>query len=133
MHSINYQNTLILVATDCAATQGTVPTKPGTVAALQYQMLRDAPYALTSDDLLVAVEAQRRGIPDDEQAALRAEIFAKPQACLRASPLVKTYGWGLHHDAQSRVALIGCDTADYARMAADPDLAKAPGMRSKRA
>jgi len=132
MHTINYQNTLILVATDCAATHGTAPTKPGTVAALQYEMLRDAPYALTSDDLLVAVEAVRRGIGTDEHEALRAEIFAKPQACLRASPLVKTYGWGLHHDDLGRVALVGCDTSDYARMAADPALAKAPGMRSRR-
>ena len=30
------------------------------------------------------------------------------------------------------VALVGCDTSDYARMTADPALAKAPGMRSRR-
>jgi hypothetical protein len=132
MHSTNYTNTLILISGDCPVAAGTVPPRPGTVAALQYKLLTDAPYQLTSDDLLIAVLANRQGIPQDEVEALREAFHARGQACLRASPLVKTYGWGLHHDAQSRVALVGAETADYARLAADPAVTKTTGMRSSR-
>lgn len=131
MHSINYTNTLITMAEDCPAATARAPEKPGTVAALQYEMLAAAPYKLTSDDLLVEVEARRKGASD--KAALRAALFSKPQACLRASPLVKTYGFGLHHDGQSRVALIPAESPRYAELLADPAVKKRPGMRSARA
>ena len=133
MHSINYHDAFIAVSEDCAAEFGTLPPNPGTVAALQYQMLAEAPYTMTSDDLLVAVTATRRDVPRDEWPALREEIFAKPQACLRASPLVKTYGWGLHHDAEGRVALIARETADYGRCVSDKPLTRTRGMRSRKA
>ncbi len=133
MHTINYQNAFIAVSEDCRAEFGTVPSRPGTIAALQYDLLSRLPYTLTSDDLLVAVTATRRGVPEDDLDALRAEIFARPQACLRTSPLVKTLGWGLHHDAQGRVALIARESADYGRLVADERLTRTRGMRSKRA
>ena len=132
MHTTNYSDTLILVSPDCRVDTGRVPSKPGTVAATQHVLLRDAPYRMTSDDLLVAVEARRRQMSDAEQEALRAEFFAKPRACLRASPLVKSYGWGIHHDASGRIALVGCETAEYRRLSDDPAIAKRPGMRSRR-
>ena len=133
MHSINYTDTFIAVSEDCRAEFGTIPDKPGTIAALQYRLLAEAPYGMTSDDLLVAVTGTRRAIPQDDWPALRAEIFAKPQACLRASPLVKTYGWGLHHDAQGRVALVARETAEYGRRVSEEALTRLRGMRSRKA
>jgi hypothetical protein len=133
MHSVNYRNAFIAVSPDTKATAGTRPTRPGTVAALQHDLLAEAPFEMTSDDLYVRVEAARRGLGEADWPALRAEIFAKPQACLRASPLVRSYGWGVHHDAEGRVALIGCESEAYARLAEDSDLTQTRGMRSKRA
>ncbi len=52
MHSTNYTDTLIRVSQDCRAMAGTVPPKPGSIAALQYDLLASAPYTRTSDDLL---------------------------------------------------------------------------------
>ena len=133
VHTTNYHDTFIQVAPDCAALAGTVPPKPGSIGALQYHMVSAAPYTMTSDDLLVAVTAERRGIPASDLDALRDELFSKGQPCLRASPLVKTYGWGIHHDAAGKVALAGRETAEYARLAADPALEQVRGMRSRRA
>ena len=133
MHTTNYHDTLITVSTDCPVATGSVPGKPGSIAALQYTLLRNAPHELTSDDLLSAVHAQRHRVPDDAREAARATLFSKPQACLRASPLVKQFGWGLHHDAEGRVALVAMDSEDYARLVADASVRKRPGMRSRRA
>lgn len=126
-YSTNYRSTLITVAEDCPVVEATPPDRAGSVARLQYEMLRDAPYSLTSDDLLLAVDTARFGDID------AAEWAAKPRACLRASPLVKRHGFGLHHDAHGRIALVPLGSETYARLLADPDVRKRPGMRSRRA
>lgn len=126
MRTTNYANTLITVAADCPVAVGTPPAKPGTVAERQYALLRDAPYSMTSDELLLAVECDRKGAVTAER------FFAKPQACLRASPLVKKQGYGLHHDAAGRVALVAMESPDYERLLADTATVKRPGMRSAR-
>ena len=59
-------------------------------------------------------------------------FFANPQACLCTSPLVKTYGWGLHHDAQSRVAAYAVDSPEYRAFAKRKDLQIVRGMRNSR-
>jgi hypothetical protein len=132
-HTTNYNNTLILPASDCKATISEVPTKPGTIADLQYQMLTAAPYGMTSDDLLVAVTGARRDVPQDEHDDLRAELFSKGQPCLRASPLVKTHGWAIHHDAHARVALVAQNDPRFSALSQDVATAKVEGMRNKRA
>ncbi len=133
MHTTNYFNTLIEVSGDCPASSGKVPRRSGTVALLQYRFLSERPYAFTSDELLAAVAAERQGRDADEWDAVRAELFSRPQACLRASPLVKTFGWGLHHDDKGRVALVDSSGLEYRRLVADAGIAKTPGMRSTRA
>lgn len=132
MHSTNYTGTFITASPDCPVAAGTVPPKPDSVAGLQYALLHDNPYKMTSDDLLFEVHARRKGIAEPDRAAARAEMFARPLACLRASPLVKSYGWGLHHDEHGRVALYGIESGDYRRFAAGGDATVRPGMRSKR-
>lgn len=133
MHSTNYTNVLIMVSPDCPVAAGTVPSRMGTVAAIQYELLQASPYKLTSDQLLLAVEARRKDVPDSKLDDLRKALFSKPQACLRASPLVKSFGWGLHHDANSRVALVDCGSERYRQMADNPKIEKTRGMRSRRA
>lgn len=125
MHTTNARDTLVTASSDSPVSVGTIPEKPGTVAAVQHALLAE-PYAITSDDLLHAAHAARGGEKSRE------DFFAKPQACLRASPLVKQFGWGVHHDAEGRIALIGMETEDYRRLLDDPAIAKAPGMRRKR-
>jgi hypothetical protein len=125
-YSTNYSNTLITVSADCPVAVATPPVKAGTIAEWQFAMLAAKPYAMTSDELLVAVESARKGKVTAET------FFSKPQACLRCSPLVKKHGYGLHHDAKSRVALVPVESPDYAQLLEDPAVAKTPGMRSAR-
>lgn len=128
MHTTNYTDTFIAVAPDCPATAAEAPPErePATVARLQYEMLRDAPYRHTSDDVVHASQGERRGID-------RETFFSTGQACLRSSPLVKRYGWGLHHDAEGRVALVPVESGEYREHLADTGLTQLAGMRSRRA
>lgn len=135
MHTTNYERTFIAVAEDCAAEAGTVPPakEPATVARLQYDMVVEAPYRWTSDEVVFGVHAVRAVVPAAELDAARAKFFAKGQPCLRSSPLAKTYGWGFHFDAAGRVALVALGSARYAELAEDDSLAHLKAMRRTRA
>ena len=136
MHSTNYTNTLIEIAEDCPATEGEVPPMKGdkkSVANLQFEMLHTHPYKSTSDDVLFAVFAERKGIPEEDLAEQRALFFAKGQPCFRASPLTKRYGWGAHSNAEGKMALFGVETEAYQAMVANNAIVKKKAMRSSRA
>ena len=133
MTSTDYRDTLITPAPDCPARRAEVPPDPGSVAGLQHGLLTARPYGLTSDDLLFEVHALRNGIAPDRHAQEREAFFGTPKACLRASPLVKRYGWALHHDAAGRVALVERDTDAYCRLAENGDVFLVAGMRNRRA
>lgn len=130
----NYRSTFIAVAPDCRATAAEAPSvgpRP-TVASLQHALLSERPYELTSDELLFRVHVARAGIADDDLDAERERFFARDQACLRASPLPKRYGWGLHHDDEARVALVALGSARYDELVARTDLTQRTAMRSSR-
>ncbi|SDH97701.1 DUF6157 family protein [Agrococcus jejuensis] len=131
----NYAGAFIEVAPDSTAAGPEVPPARATpsVAELQHALLAEHPYRYTSDELLFEVHAIRSSIADADRDAARAAFLAKDQACLRASPLSKRYGWGTHHDSDGRVALVGVGTAEYAALAADPTLEHRQAMRSSRA
>lgn len=139
MHTTNYLDTFIAVAPDCPVDRGTEPPERArpSAARLAYQLVRDRPYELTSDDVLFAVHAARHAIPAAERDAERAAFLARPQPCLRASDLGKRYGWGVHADASGRVAIYGVESAEYASLArgTGPDgepVAVTAAMRSRR-
>jgi len=135
---VSYTNTFIRVAEDCPTPAAEVPPRRGqpSVAELQYRVLTQHPYELTEEQLYVRVHGMRKGL--DEQAiekhhdGLHAEVFAKPQACLRASPLTKRYGFGAHYDADGRIALHPREHDSYARWSDDPTLTQLRAMRSAR-
>lgn len=133
-HTTNYQSTFIEVSEDCPTDHGTEPpiAENMSIAALQYRLIMERPYELTSDDVIFETYALRKGI-DADDAVAREEFFSKGQACLRSSQLGKRYGWGILHDADGRVGLIPRDSAEYAAFAADPDLSHTRAMRSSRA
>jgi hypothetical protein len=125
-------NTFVLIAPDSTATAGTVPPPKGekpTVAVLQHQLLTAQPYALTLEDLIFEIHVRRMGLSPQEAKTkakeIRKELFAKPHACMRASPLTKQYGWGVHHDGEGRMALYGVESAEYRRFASG----EVPGVK----
>ena len=135
-HTTNYQNTFIEVAEDCPLTESKVPEPKGnkpTNANLQFEMLSCHPYKFTSDDVLFAAYATRKDIPENEWKSERDAFFSKGQACLRASPLTKSYGWGIHSDEAGRIALYGMETEKYKKFLEDGGVKKLKAMRSKKA
>ena len=135
MKSTNYFNTLIEIAEDCPASAGETPPIKGdkqSVANLEYEMLHGHPYEFTSDDVLFAVHATRKEIPEEGLAEARDIFFSKGQPCLRAAPLTKRYGWGIHSDETGKVAMFGVDSPEYQRLVADESVIKTKAMRSKR-
>jgi len=135
MKSTNYYNAFIEVAEDCLADRAEIPQSRNdqkTVAQLQFEMIAHHPYAYTSDDVLFAVHATRKEISPAGIAEKEA-FFAKPQACFRASPLGKRYGWGVHYNAEGKMALYAVESGEYERFRNHPDLEHTRAMRNKRA
>lgn len=119
MHTTNAARLFVTVAADTRATTASTPPPrdPPSVAARCHTMIAEAPYTHTSDDVLFTVYADRAAIPDAERLVARAAFFSKGQPCFRASPLTKQYGWGVHHDADGRIALVPMESAAYAQLA----------------
>lgn len=116
-HSVDYFDTFIAIAPDSAADTASVPpTKADapSIAARTHTMIADAPYTFTSGDVIFSVWADRRDIPLADRDVARAEFYSKGQACLRSSDLGKRYGWGIHSDAEGRVAIYSVDSPEYA-------------------
>lgn len=134
-------DTFVLVAEDCPAALGTVPPERAgapSVAVLEYGLLSTAPYAYTLQDLIYEVHRRRRALSPDELAgqadAIRAALFSKPHPCMRASPLPKRYGWGIHHDRAGRLALYGRESEAYRDLASRPaeEITVVRAMRNRR-
>ena len=113
-------NTFVLVASDCPVTSAIVPTAKGanpSIAVIQHELLTARPYTLTLEDLIFAVHVRRAGLSQTEAqaqaSAIRSKLFAKPQACMRTSPLPKRYGWGVHYDGHGRLALYAMESEEY--------------------
>jgi len=85
-----YRSAFIAVAGDCPATRSREPDKPGTIGALEFDLIAGAPYRYTQADVLWHVHLQRGGL-------------------------------GTRH------------SADYERLATDPNLIHWNAMRNKRA
>lgn len=118
----NYYDTFITVSRDCPAERGTVPpdkksgkTKPG----IEFELAVDRPYVYTQEELLYEVHIRHKEIPEEELAARGTQVwdefFQKPMPCLRASMLPKKYGWGIHFNAEGKMALIPMESTEYRR------------------
>jgi hypothetical protein len=112
------------------------------VAGLQHAMLTTRPGHYTQEEVLLASSPRLRAradvdaldqLPHEEVQRLLEECFTQPRACLRASPLGKTYGWGLHYDGQGRITAHAVDSDDYTRLSQDTSLIQLKAMRSRRA
>lgn len=131
--STNYFDTLITLAPDSSTPVAIEPPagKPS-VASQQYALISSEPYAHTSDDVIFARVAEKEAIPESDRAEAQAAYFEKGRPCLRTSPLPKQFGWGIHADAEGRVALVAADSDRYAELLADDSVKKIAAMRRSR-
>ena len=132
LHSTNYFDTFIEVAEDTKADCGTKPpTKENkTIAEMQFELISKNPYKFTSDDIFFQVFADRNDLTKAEYKQARENFFSKGQPCFRASPLTKTYGFGVHSDGQGKISLFGMETKEYQEFLADKKVKKIKAMKS---
>ncbi|MFC4099366.1 DUF6157 family protein [Paenibacillus xanthanilyticus] len=135
MKDNNYYGTFIEVAEDCPVAAAEIPKAKGdakTVPVMQYELIANHPYRYTQEDVLFEVFAVRGEVPESERPASREKFFSKGQPCLRASSLGKRYGWGIHHDAEGKMALYAVESPEYQAFLRDETVKKVKAMRSKR-
>ena len=134
MHSTNYTNTFITVADDCPTDVGSVPPEKQdpTIARMQYEMIRNHPYRYTSDEVVFAIYAAKNRIEAADIESQRAAFFSKGQPCLRSSPLGKRYGWGIHSNDASKIALYAHESEEYTQLSNDTTLKQLKAMKSAR-
>lgn len=134
-HTTNYYNTFIAVADDSPTTKGEIPSEKGgnkTIAGWQFDMISKNPYKYTSDDVIFHTFAKRNDLTENEIEEARTKFFSKGQACLRASALGKRYGWGIHSNADGKIALYGYNTPEYQDYLIQKNIKVVKAMKSKR-
>jgi len=136
---MNPLNQFIEIAPDSPTQIAIVPQEKNgkpSIATIEYELLNSKPYGYTLEELKFATHVRHKHIPPAEQKTNRqqlwSEFFAKPYACMRASPLTKQYGWGAHYDKQGKIAIYAVDSEEYRRFVNDHSLKKYFAMRSQR-
>ena len=132
---MNYNDTLIEVADDCPATEAQVPQTRGgkkTKAVVEYELLVKHPYTYTEEDIAFEVYAVLLDIPKGKRPTERKKFLSKGHPHLRVSALAKRYGWGIHNDADGKVALLAVESPEYKRLMNDPRTTKVKAFRSTR-
>ncbi|MNG12849.1 hypothetical protein D3C84_964860 [compost metagenome] len=71
----------------------------------------------------------------EQGEVLRQTFFGKPQACMRASMLPKRYGWGIHFNAEGKLAIVPLESEAYRYYAegGEGDIRVVAAMRNRRA
>jgi hypothetical protein len=124
-----------MVAEDCKVSSGMIPVLKNdkkTIAYRKFEIIANNPYIFTSDDILFQIYADRNDLTESEYKIARKQFFSKGQPCLRASPLTKQFGWGIHFDANGKIALYGMETEQYQQLLDDPKINKVKAMRTSR-
>ena len=133
---MNYYDTLIEVADDCPVSEAQVPQARGakkTKAVAEYEVLVNHPYEYTEEDIAFETYAVLHDIPKAIWPTERKKFLSKGHPHLRVSALAKRYGWGIHNDAEGKIALIAVESPEYKQLMNDPRTTKIKAFRSKRA
>jgi hypothetical protein len=134
--SMNYYDTLIEVADDCPVTEAQVPQTRGakkTKAVVEYELLVERPYKYTEEDIAFETYAVLHDIPKAIWSRERKKFLSKGHPHLRVSALAKRYGWGIHNNAEGKIALIAVESRVYKQLLNDPRTTKIKAFRSRRA
>jgi Family of unknown function (DUF6157) len=106
---------LIEVADDCPVSAAQVPQARGgkkTKAVVEYELLVEHPYAYTEEDIASEVYAVLHDIPKAKRPTERKKFLSKSHPHLRVSALTKRYGWGIHNNAEGKLALIAVESPE---------------------
>jgi hypothetical protein len=134
MHTTNYFNSFITVADDCPVNLAEIPIQKSgkTAANIAFEMISNHPYRYTSDEVLFQIYAMKNNITETNLNTEKLKFFSKGQPCLRSSPLTKRYGWGIHFNAEGKIALYEMESQKYCILSNDKNIKRVKAMCSKR-
>ncbi len=133
---MNYYDTLVEIADDCPVSEAEVPQARGgkkTKALVEYELLVENPYTYTEEDIAFEVYAVLHDIPKANCPKERKKFLSKGHPHLRVSALAKRYGWGIHNNAEGKLALVAVESPEYERLMRDRHTTKVKAFRSTRA
>jgi hypothetical protein len=135
IHTTNYFNTFIEVAGDCPVKQAEIPRQKEeekTPVTIVFEMIKNNPYKYTSDEVLFYLHAVKNRISEAAWNFEKQKYFSRTQACLRSFPFAKRYGWGIHYNAEGKIALYAIESSEYKKLSKDKTLKIVKGTRTKR-
>jgi hypothetical protein len=115
---------LIEVATDSPAKRSEEPPDSSPekrVDRIEYEVLAENPYKFTEREFYYEVNVVRR-----KRSDLKIESRS-----IKRLPLVKKYGWGIHRNADGKLALVACESSRYKELLADPLVKKTRAYRNR--
>jgi hypothetical protein len=130
---MNCYDTLIEVADDRPVTEAQVPQARGakkTKALVEYELLVKRPYTYTEEDIAFETYAVLHDIPKAIWPREHKTLLSKGNPHLRVSALAKRYGWGIHNNAEGKIALIAVESPLYEQLLNDPRITKIKAFRS---
>lgn len=137
---MSYKNAFVKVSEDCPVVAAEIPVaKNGkkTAHLIQYELLTEHPYTYDHEELIYEVYVRQKDIPaailKKDKPKIWAELFSKGHPCMRASALVKRYGFGAHYNEAGKIAVFPMESKDYKAFLKNKEITLLPGMRSKRA
>ncbi|MCU9614582.1 DUF6157 family protein [Caldibacillus lycopersici] len=132
---MSYKNTFITISEDSPRNTAVIPVpkneKP-TIASIEFELIKNNPYHYTQADVQFQTYVRKNKLETENLAELKDQFFSKPKACFRASPLVKSYGWGIHYDNEGKIALYAVNSEEYLALEKEAHIQKLKGMRTKR-
>lgn len=136
---MSYLNTFIKVSDDCPVHNSEIPVSKGDkkfAHVLQYELLTSNPYTYGHEELIYEVFVRHKQIPEatiiTDAERIRMELFSKDHPCLRASALIKRYGFGAHYNDQGKIAIYPMESREYNMFLKNKSITCLAGMRSKR-
>jgi Family of unknown function (DUF6157) len=136
---MSYFNTFIQISADSPIDFGEIPVSKNdkkTAHQLQYELLTQRPYHYDHESLIWEIFVLQKDLyntGEDEKLIIKTNLFSKGHPCLRASSLLKRYGFGAHYNHEGKIALYAADSPEYERYSNDLSLKQLYGMRSARA
>ena len=134
MYTTNYFNAFITVSDDCTVSIAKTPLQTVKLSAVNiaFEIISNNPYQYTSDEVLFQIYVLKNNIHEADRNSEKQKFFSKGQACFRASPLAKRYGWGVHFNAEGKMALYALESEEYQKLSQDKNLKIIKAMRTKR-
>lgn len=138
---MSYKNTFVKISEDCPVVVAEIPQKKNgkkPAHVIQFELLTENPYRFAHEELIWEVYVHHKEIPNEilesqEGAEIKEQLFSKGHPCMRASALVKRYGFGAHYNEQGKIAIFPAGSEEYEQFMQAKNVKKVPGMRNKKA